>query len=213
MKNTLVAVAAFSAAFGFVEAAVVFYIRLCFYPGGFSLPLVEMPPHVGIVEVAREVSTIVMLAAVAWISGRRLREQFAFFAFAFGVWDIFYYVFLKVILDWPESLMTWDVLFLIPTAWFGPVLAPVIVSACLIAGSAFMIVREWGERPVHISRWQWAVMGGGGVLVLASFLTDSVSLTNGKMPESFNWLLFSAGVAAGTAGFLWALRKRGSPLS
>jgi hypothetical protein len=210
MKKTLAAVTAFSIAFGFVEAAVVFYIRLLYYPGGFSFPLVYMPPHVGLVEVAREASTIVMLAAAGWISGRRPLERFAFFAFAFGVWDIFYYVFLKVMLDWPASLMTWDVLFLIPVPWLSPVLAPVIVSLCLVGGSIIMLHRESGGCPVQFSRWQWLVLGVGGLLIITSFLVDSTFMVTRQVPETFNWMLFCTGVIIGIAGVVWALRNNGS---
>jgi len=115
MKKRLAAVTTFGIAFGFIEAAVVVYLRLHFYPEGFTFPLAEMPGPVILTEVAREAATIIMLACIGWIAGRRFLDRFAYFAFAFGVWDIFYYVFLKVILGWPESLLTWDVLFLIPS--------------------------------------------------------------------------------------------------
>jgi hypothetical protein len=207
MKKTMAAVTAFSVAFGFVEAVVVFYIRLHYYPEGFSFPLVNIPPYVGLIEVMREAATIIMLTAIAWISGRRPLERFAFFAFAFGVWDIFYYVFLKVMLDWPASLMTWDVLFLIPLPWLSPVLAPVTVSACLIGASMIIFVREWEGRPLQFDRWQWIALTAGGFLIVASFVADSAFAADQLQPESFNWVLFSAGVVIGIAGFVRALRK------
>lgn len=213
MKKTLVAVTAFSIAFGFLEAAVVFYIRLLYYPGGFSFPLVYIPPHVGLVEVAREASTIIMLAAAGWISGRRPLERFAFFAFAFGVWDIFYYIFLKLMLDWPASLLTWDVLFLIPIPWLSPVIAPVIVSLCLIGGSAILLRRESKGCPVQFSRWQWLVLGVAGILIVISFLLDSVFLVTRQVPERFNWMLFCTGLITGIAGVIWALQSSDSRAS
>jgi hypothetical protein len=209
MKKTLAAVAAFGIAFGFVEAAVVVYLRQYYYPAGFSFPLVEIPLNVGLVELMREVATIIMLAAVGWISARRPLSRFAYFAFAFGVWDIFYYVFLKVILDWPASLFTWDVLFLIPVPWLGPVLAPVIISLCLIAAGVLILDRESKGHPLTIRRSQWVIAGLGGILVLVSFLSNTGALSQQALPESFNWLLFLAGVGTGFAGFGWALRERG----
>ena len=58
-----------------------------------------------------------MLATVGSAAGRTAVGKFAFFLFLFGVWDIFYYIWLKVFLHWPASLLTWDVLFLIPVPW------------------------------------------------------------------------------------------------
>jgi hypothetical protein len=208
MKKTLAAVAAFGIAFGYVEAAVVVYLRLHYYPEGFTFPLAEMPWHVALVEVAREAATIIMLAAISWLAGRRFLVRFANFAFAFAVWDIFYYVFLKIILDWPASLLTWDVLFLIPLPWLGPVLAPVLVSLCLIGASVIILRREETGRPVTIGPLQWVVSGIGGALIVVSFLTDTGAALQHQMPEAFNWLLFAAGLIVGIAGFVWALRPR-----
>ena len=71
---------------------------------------------------------MVMLGSVALAVARNLHEWIAAFAIAFGVWDIFFYVFLKLMIHWPESLSTWDILFLIPLPWVGPVWAPVLVA-------------------------------------------------------------------------------------
>ena len=67
---------------------------------------------------------------------------------AFGVWDIWYYIFLRQITGWPSSLLDWDVLFLIPLPWWGPVIAPVSISLLLILGGT--IVSQFGgsERPI-----------------------------------------------------------------
>lgn len=207
MKRTLSVVAAFGVAFGFVEAAVVVYLRLRFYPDGFSFPLAEVPFHIGLAEVAREVATIIMLASVGWLAGRRFLERFAYFAFAFAVWDIFYYVFLKVVLDWPASILTNDVLFLIPLPWVGPVLAPVIVSVCLICASVIVLRREETDRPVNPRAMQWTIMVLGGIVVIGSFLLDTGASLRQQMPGSFNWFVFGTGVCVGIAGFAWALRE------
>ena len=61
-----------------------------------------------------------MLLAVAYIAGGNGPQRFGYFLLSFGIWDVFYYVFLKVLIGWPESLLTWDVLFLIPLTWVGP---------------------------------------------------------------------------------------------
>jgi hypothetical protein len=205
MRKTLAAVTAFSIAFGFVEAVVVVYLRLHFYPGGFSFPIVQVPTSFGLLEVLREAATVIMLGAVGWISAQRPLARFAYAAVAFGVWDIFYYIFLKIILDWPASLFTWDVLFLIPVPWLGPVLAPVIVSLCLIAASLITLQRETAGRPVITRPAHRIVAGLGGILVLWSFLVGPDALAQQEPPGSFPWLLFAAGICAAIAGFVWAL--------
>ena len=119
----------FSIAMGFLESAVVQYLREISYPGGFEFPLVPIDNRLAVTEVIRESATIMMLIAVSCLSGRTLSERFAWFLYCFAVWDIFYYIFLKFLIGWPASFMTWDVLFLIPAPWVGPVIAPVIVSS------------------------------------------------------------------------------------
>ena len=123
---------------GFLEAAVVVYLREILYPGGFSFPLSPVPASLALTEIFREVATLVMLVSIGILAGRKFSTGFAWFIYSFAIWDIFYYIFLKAVLGWPESLMTWDVLFLIPTTWTGPVLTPVLVSLTMIlfAGSS-----------------------------------------------------------------------------
>jgi hypothetical protein len=199
-------ITAVSVAFAFVEAAVVVYLRLHFYPDGFSFPLVGIPPSIGLIEVIREIATIIMLGAIGWISAEQPLSRFAYGAFAFGMWDIFYYIFLKIILDWPASIFTWDVLFLIPLPWLGPVLAPLIISLCLITASVIILRRQFTGRPMVTTPAHWIVATLGGMLAIGSFLSNSVPPTRQELPDSFNWILFATGVCAGIAGFVWALR-------
>ncbi len=206
MKKTVIAVTAFSIAFGFVEAVVVVYLRLHFYPGGFSFPVVEVPAGIGLVEIIREVATIIMLGAVGWLSAQRPLLRFAYAAYAFGVWDLFYYIFLKMILGWPASVFTWDVLFLIPLPWLGPVLAPVIVSFCLITASLITVHRESAGHPLITRPTHWMAAGLGGILVLGSFLANPGAMARHEPPESFGWLIFAAGICAGIVGFARLLR-------
>src|SRR5260370_7926441 len=91
--------------------------------------------------MGREAATIVMLAAIALAGADNAGQWAAAFAIAFGTWDIAFYAFLKLLLDWPASLLTWDILFLIPIPWVGPVLAPVIVSASMIAAGLWHLRR------------------------------------------------------------------------
>ena len=153
------------------------------------------------VEVVREAATLLMLAGVASVAAER-RMWLSAFAIGFGVWDIFYYVFLRLLLGWPASLFTWDVLFLIPAPWAAPVLAPVIVSLSLVAGGMVGL-----KRAVHLSWWHWAGIGSGAVAILLSFLWDSPNVLAGGFPHSFFWGLFAAGEAVGFGSFLIALRN------
>jgi len=131
-NKRFVAVTIFAIAMAFLEAAVVEYLRQLYYPEGFSFPLKMIPMNIYFVELGREAATIIMLAAIGYLAGKNFLTRFSAFIIAFGVWDIFYYVFLKLILNWPSSLFDWDILFLIPLPWIGPVLAPVIISVLLI---------------------------------------------------------------------------------
>ena len=107
----------FGIAMGFFEAAVVVYLRQLYYPGGFSFPLKIMALGELSIEYLREFSTLIMLFSLAIVAGRNFYERFSYFLLCFGIWDIFYYVWLKVLLDWPQSLLTWDILFLIPIVY------------------------------------------------------------------------------------------------
>jgi len=136
----IVLLALFAVAMAFVESAVVVYLRGLFYPEGFYGTLAAIPVFYYGTEVFREAATIVMLAAVALLAARRgWWERVAYFLFCFGVWDIFYYVWLYALLGWPPSLLTNDLLFLIPVPWVAPVAAPVAASAVMIAASVWML--------------------------------------------------------------------------
>lgn len=161
----------FAIAMAYLESAVVVYIRELYYPLGFTFPLTSMSRIVALTEVFRELATLIMLVAVAVIAGRTSRQRLAWFVYCFAVWDIFYYVFLKVLVNWPESLLTWDILFLIPTAWTGPVIAPVLVSAAMILFALVLLTRYSSgiDMPVmRISFW----IGSGALFVFVSMIWD-----------------------------------------
>jgi hypothetical protein len=200
-------VSVFAAAFGLVEAAVVVYLRSLYYPNGFSLPLHPVPPDHLAVELFREAATIVMLAAVAMAAGGRPWEKAGHFLAAFGVWDIFYYIWLFLFLRWPSSLLDWDVLFLIPVPWVAPVIAPVAVALLMVAMGSVMVVRmETGEY-FH-PRWQsWAAVGVGAGMILYSFMRHSGESLATSVPESYPYFLLVAGLALMGWGFLHACKR------
>ena len=102
-------VAVFGIAMAFVESAVVVYLRAIFYPEGFAFPLNAIADYKILVEVLRETATIFMLLSVAYLAGEKFWERFAYFILSFGIWDIFYYVWLKALLDWPSSIFDWEI--------------------------------------------------------------------------------------------------------
>ncbi len=122
-------VAAYAVAMAYVEAAVVAYLREIYGIEDLVRDLPTVADRLTAIELGREGATIVMLLAVGWLAGRHLQDRLGHFVFAFGVWDIAYYGWLVVIEGWPRSPLDWDVLFLIPVPWWGPVLAPVLIAA------------------------------------------------------------------------------------
>ena len=142
--SRLTVVAVWAVAFALVEAMVVVYLRklfglqyhLTFVPRGFHFPRAYLD-----FEQAREAATMVMLLAVGYLAGRTWWQRLAYWLFAFGVWDVFYYVWLYVYLRWPASPDTGDLLFLIPREWWAPVWQPVLASLCLI-GVAVLILAK-----------------------------------------------------------------------
>jgi len=185
----------------FVEAAVVVYLRALYYPDGFSLPLRDMPTRMVTIELFRELATLIMLGAVAWLAGKKRWERFGWFIITFGFWDIFYYVGLKAALDWPATLFDWDILFLIPLPWIGPVIAPVLVSICMIV-IGFLIVRLIASgiefRPTRLS-WVAAVVGT--FVILISFMYDTDATLAQKMPHPYPYWLLAIGLALYIEGF------------
>jgi hypothetical protein len=188
-------VVAFAIAMAWLEAATVFYIRALvdriepYQPN--PLPV---NGALGAVELWREAATLVMIATVGLLAGRTWRRRAGYAALAFGVWDIFYYVFLRVITGWPRTLLDWDILFLMPLPWWGPVLAPVCISLVMIVWGT--LVTQSADRTAD-ARWTWALACAGILLALAVFMIDTWrALPHGRdavlqvLPTTFNWPLF-----------------------
>jgi hypothetical protein len=157
------------------------------------------------VEVIREAATIVMLAAAAMLVAGERSLWLPAFAVAFGVWDVSFYLFLKLWIDWPASLLTWDILFLLPVPWVGPVLAPVIVSLTIVGCGLGALWRPVVIRPRH-----WIGLILGGALVILSFTWDFRYILAGNLPRPFAWWLFLLGELASLGAFLHAVFRRRS---
>ena len=84
------------------------------------------------IEMTREAATIIMLVVIAYLTGGSWTERGVFFLWTFAFWDLFYYLSLYVLIKWPPSVTTIDVLFLIPKPWIAPVWFPIGVSTLTI---------------------------------------------------------------------------------
>jgi hypothetical protein len=204
----------FGFAFGQVEAAVVVYLRTISAPIRTSLGLPAYEPlplytaaHLGalqnliFIELGREAATLLMLAAVALAVGRNARSWLAAFSLAFGVWDLTFYFWLKVMIGWPASLGTWDLLFLLPVPWAAPVAAPALVALSLAVGGALALAR----LPDSVPRSSWGLLLGGALVLLTAFMWDWRYWVGGGMPRSFPWLMYGLGLGLGVGGFLLAM--------
>ncbi len=223
MKRIAAALILFGVSFGYVEAAIVVYLRTLYdplraqlYPGAQRnelFPLIRLdqlkaagPQHAKLlaIEVGREAATLAMLAAAGLAISKSNGQWLAGFAIAFGVWDIAFYAFLKLLINWPASLLTWDLLFLIPVPWAGPVLAPLIVSATMIVCGLMYLKRPLTRR----THWSdWVGVCAGGLIVILSFTLDYHDLMAGGTPDAFAWWLFAAGEALGLLAFARVLRR------
>jgi hypothetical protein len=191
-------------AVGWFEASVVVYLRQLYYPSGFHFPVLITWDRVVGVEVIREVASILLLAAGARLAGRHLLERFAAFLLLFGIWDLVYYGALKIVLGWPEGLGTWDVLFLIPAPWVGPVWAPCAVSLALLGAGTYLY---WtADRVRRIRPLDWLVEILAGLIVISSFLAESRAVVEARTPEHFPAWLFWVGWLMGLAWFIRAER-------
>jgi len=204
MRNTLW-VACYAVAMAAVESAVVVYLR-ALHSGVAPASVLQyaLPPRLLLIEAGREVATVVMILAVAALAARTAREAFLYFALSFGVWDIFYYVWLWVFIGWPPSLFSWDILFLIPVPWLGPVIAPLTVSLCLVIGSLWLLARPAFVVP----RLAWGLSILGAVLVVLSFTVDYRYALARIDPPRFRWELFGAGIVVAIGGMVPRALKR-----
>jgi hypothetical protein len=200
-------------AFGYIEAAVVVYLRQIFHPAGFTFPLVSFPltaesRSMVLVEVAREAATIVLIFCAAILIGHNRRQRLAYFLIIFAVWDIFYYVWLWVILGWPGSVMDWDVLFLIPLPWAGPVLAPVLVSLLMLVLAGLILYRDMAERPIRVSFSDSLGYSVSGFVVITSFCLAGKYMQSADYATHFSWPVFLAGMlAACVVSAKWIYKK------
>ena len=215
-RNKIITVTFFAVAMAFLETTVVIYLRKLYYPEGFAFPLKPMDFFVGKIEFFRELATLVMIFTVSMLAGKTRIQKFAAFLFVFAVWDIFYYIFLYITLAWPASLLTWDILFLIPVMWTGPVIAPVINSLMMITLAGILLKAEKSRLQKILLKRDWWLLIIGSIIIIVSYTEDFIAfllkdyvpaeLLNvlyspevinkslSYVPNSFDWLIFIIGI-------------------
>jgi hypothetical protein len=208
MKNKIVVLSLFSMAMGLLETAVVVYLRAIYYPNGFQFPVPSMSQTILITELFRELATLIMLATIGYMNGETKSERIAAFLYSFAIWDICYYVFLKLFLNWPASILDWDLLFLLPVPWIGPVLAPCLVSLTMILVYILVCYKKSKGIKLILDKTFWVLITLGFSMILFTFMSDSVQtlmelskLDNFDLlkdirsfiPKQYNWPFFTLG--------------------
>ena len=119
------------------------------------------------------------------------------FIYVFGLWDIAYYAWLKLLLGWPTQWLEWDVLFLIPWPWLAPWLAPVLVSALFVATGARLL-----SAPARLTRLATSTTCVGAAVVVTAFLMPATSSHTAGVPRvgDFPWVVFVGGYLLMAAG-------------
>lgn len=201
--------------FGWIEASAVVYLREISvresalygttYLADLPITLASLPGRLVALEMAREACTLVLLASVGWLAGRRPADRIGAFIAAFGIWDLTYYAVLRLVTGFPGSISTWDILFMIPSPWVAPVWAPVTVATLFVLAGTYLF---W--TPDHERQYRWTDVGvliTSACLTLAAFLAGSTAVIDHRVPEHFPIWLFWAGVALGTAWFVGVERR------
>ncbi len=193
-----IVVVIFAMAMAWVESAVVVYLRTMidrivpYQPD--PLPLFTGLGHI---EIIRELATLIMLVTVGWLAGKTPRARFAYAAIAFGAWDICYYIYLVPMSGWPRSIFDWDILFLLPLPWWGPVLAPISIAMLCVIGGTLITQTDSFARPIA-----WCIAILGAMIALYTFMADAIRVAaqgeraiQSVLPTQFNWHLFIVAIA------------------
>jgi hypothetical protein len=202
-------------AFGWIEASTVLYLREIFareasfhafnYLPDLQVTLMSIPGPLVALEVAREACTLVLLAAVGWLSGSRFADRVGAFLVSFGIWDLSYYGVLRLVSGWPGSINTWDILFLIPSPWVAPIWAPVTVATLFVLAGSYLFWTSDRERQYR--RADIGILASSVFLTIAAFLVDTRAAMDHRVPEHFPIWLFWSGVGLGMAWFIRVERR------
>jgi hypothetical protein len=207
-------VSLFSIAMAFLEAAVVVYLRRIY---GINDLILQVPPfdsQIAAIEVGREIATLIMLLCIGWIAGKTISSKISYALITFGLWDIFYYIWLRVFIGWPLSMFEPDLLFLIPLPWWGPVLSPVLIALLMVIGGTIVVIETEKNRTLNFASWFWVCLTAGVLIMLFTFMSDALkvlpadaaTLSNLK-PSLFNWPVYSIGLGLVVIA-LWRMTVR-----
>jgi hypothetical protein len=211
MRERVVFLAVFAAAMAYAEAAVVVYLR-ALIGGGPLFPMRDLPPSLLSVEIAREGATMVMLLCAASLSVRGGARRLGAFLLAFAAWDVFYYLWLYVSIGWPAGLTDWDILFLIPLPWVGPVWSVLLICAGMLAFSA-LFLRAPEDAPFAPGPSGWATGVLGAAAVIATYILEWKKIGYGRgIPSGFSLAPFLLGVLLlAASGWITYRKAQGLP--
>lgn len=205
----------YAIAMAWVESAVAYYLRTMMNQiDPYHAAPLHLVKGISFAEIIREAATLVMLFTVGWLSGTHWRARIGYMFIAFGVWDIFYYVFLKVMCGWPNSIWNWDLLFLIPLPWWGPVIAPCCIAMLMILGGTLVTQFDRAGEYLWPGWSAWLLSFCGAVVALYVFMTDTIravpqggEAVRNVLPTWFNWPLFLVGLCLMSAPVVDVIKK------
>lgn len=202
MRGKVFCLVAFAVAMAFVEAGAVVYLREIIGSGPI-FPMKEIPPLLLAVEIFREAATIVMLLLVAFLSFRGGVHRMGAFLLLFAVWDVFYYLWLSVTIGWPTGIADWDVLFLIPLPWVGPVWSVLLICAGMVV-FAILFLRAPEDARFSPGLWGWVAGLLGSATIIATYIIEWIKIGFGAgVPVHFSFLPFLAGLGLlGVSGWI-----------
>ncbi len=193
-------VSLYAVAMAYAEAAVVAYLRALYRIEDLVRDVPTRPDPLGWVELGREAATLVMLFAVGQVAGRTHPGRWGTFLYAWGVWDVAYYGWLRLLVGFPRSLADWDLLFLLPLPWWAPVWAPLLAAILLTFFGAAVAVRGETGRPVRVDPTSVVAAGLGSAAALGAVMAPALSHLGAgweaavaARPEAFPWGLYLAG--------------------
>ncbi|HEU4403418.1 MAG TPA: hypothetical protein VFT43_15070 [Candidatus Polarisedimenticolia bacterium] len=208
-------VGVYALAMAYLEAATVVYLRRVYGITDLLRDVMPYDARLAAIEVGREAATLVMLLAVGWAVGRSRQARLGVTLFAFGLWDVLYYGWLRALLGWPRSPLDPDILFYIPLPWWGPVLAPLLIATLAVVCGALLVIADGEGRAVRPRPFEWGGLALGTLVVLYTFMADSLAALPASAealsrlrPGDFDWPVYLAGLAAMALSSWRALRRR-----
>ncbi len=212
-RRSLLWLTLFAIAMAHVEASLVIHLRSLYYPDNplALFPLALLSHRDLAIELVRELATVVMLLSVALLAAREPMRRFVGFVYLFGLWDLFYYIWLWLMIGWPTAWGEWDVLFLIPWPWFGPWIAPAAIALLFTLWGGWV----WLARPgACFGRASLLLFVIGAGLALCAFLLPAVPLLpdgeaafRGFVPDRFAWALYLPGLLLMAAALVMAAKR------